>query len=114
MVKTRRQSYGYSRNIGGQRETGNAEGGTRTPTPCRAQRPERCVSTNFTTSAQALYYCIPCHLSIGFSSAFTPRLFSHRGILKRRNPGSTSSTPHPLSRYSCPSSPGIPHHHKRS
>ena len=29
----------------------NAEGGTRTPTPLRAQRPERCVSTNFTTSA---------------------------------------------------------------
>jgi hypothetical protein len=29
----------------------DAEGGTRTPTPLRAQRPERCVSTNFTTSA---------------------------------------------------------------
>src|SRR6266581_7768598 len=34
---------------------GNAEGGTRTPTPFRAQRPERCVSTNFTTSA--LFSC---------------------------------------------------------
>src|SRR5256714_14235905 len=74
MVKTRRQSYGYSRNIGGQRETGNAEGGTRTPTPFRAQRPERCVSTNFTTSAQALYYCIPCDLSRGFSLRLTPSL----------------------------------------
>src|SRR2546423_10964367 len=74
MVKTRRQSYGYSRNIGGRRETSNAEGGTRTPTPFRAQRPERCVSTNFTTSAQALYYCIPCDLSRGFSLPFTPRL----------------------------------------
>jgi hypothetical protein len=31
---------------------GGAEGGTRTPMPLRAQRPERCVSTNFTTSAQ--------------------------------------------------------------
>ncbi len=30
---------------------GGAEGGTRTPMPLRAQRPERCVSTNFTTSA---------------------------------------------------------------
>jgi hypothetical protein len=29
----------------------SAEGGTRTPMPLRAQRPERCVSTNFTTSA---------------------------------------------------------------
>ena len=29
-----------------------AEGGTRTPMPLKAQRPERCVSTNFTTSAQ--------------------------------------------------------------
>ena len=29
----------------------SAEGGTRTPTPFRVQRPERCVSTNFTTSA---------------------------------------------------------------
>src|SRR5579885_2584307 len=28
-----------------------AEGGTRTPMPIKAQRPERCVSTNFTTSA---------------------------------------------------------------
>ncbi len=28
-----------------------AEGGTRTPMPVKAQRPERCVSTNFTTSA---------------------------------------------------------------
>src|SRR5437588_356649 len=49
-----------------------AEGGTRTPMPFRAQRPERCVSTNFTTSAglscgQALYYCIPCALSRGQS-----------------------------------------------
>src|SRR5207237_8411421 len=50
----------------------NAEGVTRTPMPFRAQRPERCVSTNFTTSArmscgQALYYRNPCDLSIGFS-----------------------------------------------
>ena len=37
------------------RPIGNAEGGTRTPTPFRAQRPERCVSTNFTTSA--LFSC---------------------------------------------------------
>ena len=53
-----------------------AEGGTRTPMPFRAQRPERCVSTNFTTSAgwvmypwwgQGLYYCISCGLSSGFS-----------------------------------------------
>src|SRR5436305_6346074 len=29
-----------------------AEGGTRTPMPFRAQRPERCVSTSFTTSAE--------------------------------------------------------------
>src|SRR5690348_9922361 len=29
-----------------------AEGGTRTPMPVKAQRPERCVSTNFTTSAR--------------------------------------------------------------
>ncbi len=28
-----------------------AEGGIRTPMPFRAQRPERCVSTSFTTSA---------------------------------------------------------------
>ena len=28
-----------------------AERGTRTPMPVKAQRPERCVSTNFTTSA---------------------------------------------------------------
>src|SRR6266566_5434410 len=46
-----------------------AEGGTRTPTPIRAQRPERCVSTNFTTSAglsiwTGLCYCIYCDLSI--------------------------------------------------
>src|SRR6266702_7969293 len=33
----------------------NAEGGTRTPMPFRAQRPERCVSTNFTTSAGVLW-----------------------------------------------------------
>ncbi len=32
----------------------NAEGGTRTPTPLRAQRPERCVSTSFTTSADVI------------------------------------------------------------
>src|SRR5262245_37854466 len=32
-------------------EIRGAEGGTRTPMPFRAQRPERCVSTNFTTSA---------------------------------------------------------------
>src|SRR5437763_10911485 len=31
---------------------GGAEGGTRTPMPFRAQRPERCVSTSFTTSAE--------------------------------------------------------------
>ncbi len=46
-----------------------AEGGTRTPMPFRAQRPERCVSTDFTTSARpslrtGLYYCIFCGLSI--------------------------------------------------
>ncbi len=32
-------------------EIRGAEGGTRTPMPLRAQRPERCVSTNFTISA---------------------------------------------------------------
>jgi hypothetical protein len=31
-----------------------AKGGTRTPTPLRAQRPERCVSTNSTTLAWVL------------------------------------------------------------
>ena len=31
-----------------------AKGGTRTPTPLRAQRPERCVSTNSTTLARSL------------------------------------------------------------
>ena len=35
---------------------GYAEGGTRTPTPLRVQRPERCVSTSFTTSACLLTY----------------------------------------------------------
>jgi hypothetical protein len=35
-----------------------AEEGTRTPTPLRAQRPERCVSTSFTTSADVC--CPPC------------------------------------------------------
>ena len=38
-----------------------AEGGTRTPMPLRAQRPERCVSTNFTTSAH-LRVCLPLEL----------------------------------------------------
>ncbi len=33
----------------------SAEGGTRTPMPFRAQRPERCVSTDFTTSAGGLW-----------------------------------------------------------
>src|SRR2546421_722465 len=64
--------------IGGRRKTSNAEGGTRTPTPFRAQRPERCVSTNFTTSAQALYYCIPCDLSRGFFASSLPSLHSFR------------------------------------
>jgi hypothetical protein len=46
-----------------------AEGGTRTPMPIKAQRPERCVSTNFTTSArfvtsgQTPYYRISLQLS---------------------------------------------------
>ncbi len=40
---------------GGRRKTRGAEGGTRTPTPFRVQRPERCVSTNFTTSALFSY-----------------------------------------------------------
>ena len=31
-----------------------AEGGTRTRTPLRAQRPQRCLSTNSNTSAQVL------------------------------------------------------------
>jgi hypothetical protein len=35
-----------------------AEGGTRTHMPVQAQRPERCVSTNFTTSARCVYPCI--------------------------------------------------------
>src|SRR5256714_2673850 len=42
--------------VGGRGKTRSAEGGTRTPTPFRAQRPERCVSTNFTTSADALSF----------------------------------------------------------
>src|SRR5260370_39707875 len=51
-----------------------AEGGTRTPMPVRAQRPERCVSTNFTTSARpffwtGLYYCNFCDLSIAIGIA---------------------------------------------
>ena len=49
---------------------GSAEGGTRTPMPFRAQRPERCVSTNFTTSAEVslwtgVSYCNSCELSRG-------------------------------------------------
>lgn len=54
-------------------ETDNAEGGTRTPMPVKAQRPERCVSTDFTTSAclvfcgHAQYYCITCELSRAYS-----------------------------------------------
>src|SRR6266568_6483134 len=54
----------------------SAEGGTRTPMPVKAQRPERCVSTNFTTSAwlaswrYAQYYCIPCTLSIALRLIF--------------------------------------------
>lgn len=40
----------------GRQWMGNAEGGTRTPTPFRVQRPERCVSTNFTTSA--IWVCL--------------------------------------------------------
>src|SRR5579864_4873414 len=51
-----------------------AEGGTRTPMPVQAQRPERCVSTNFTTSARpyfwtGLYYCNFCDLSIATGTA---------------------------------------------
>src|SRR6266496_2630579 len=78
-----------------------AEGGTRTPTPFRAQRPERCVSTNFTTSAQALYYCIPCDLSRGFflASFYLPLAQKIYAILRpdealhsQRRPGIGIST----------------------
>ena len=41
-----------------------AEGGTRTPMPVRAQRPERCVSTNFTTSAR----CGQAYITVTFAT----------------------------------------------
>ena len=82
--------WGAEQNIRG------AEGGTRTPMPLRAQRPERCVSTNFTTSAgwlfvrfcprqgcsggHGLYYCIRCDLSrgfVGYSQGFFVKILFH-------------------------------------
>src|SRR6266699_5863172 len=72
-IKYNNISSGFSPGLRLYIELPSAEGGTRTPTPFRAQRPERCVSTNFTTSAQALYYCIPCDLSRGFFPLY-PRL----------------------------------------
>src|SRR5947209_19646676 len=59
-----------------------AEGGTRTPTPLRAQRPERCVSTNFTTSALYLltrpHLSSPCHPHT--SPSLTPDLRPAPGL----------------------------------
>ncbi len=43
---------------------GSAEGGTRTPMPVKAQRPERCVSTSFTTSARL---CGQAYITVSFA-----------------------------------------------
>src|SRR5260221_10569064 len=73
--------------IGGRRKTSSAEGGTRTPMPVRAQRPERCVSTNFTTSARpffwtGLYYCNFCDLSIAIGIASDLPFLSLKEMLR--------------------------------
>ena len=57
-----------------------AEGGTRTPTPLRAQRPERCVSTNFTTSAGWLFVCAVLSMSGLFGWTWTILLYSLRPV----------------------------------
>ena len=46
----------------------SAEGGTRTPMPLRAQRPERCVSTNFTTSARCGCLCGQAYITVSVAT----------------------------------------------
>ena len=45
------------------RKRGSAEGGTRTPTPFRVQRPERCVSTKFHHFGSFVYWLVYLALS---------------------------------------------------
>lgn len=58
----------------------NAERGTRTPMPLRAQRPERCVSTNFTTSAGWLVVCAVLSISGLFRWTCIILLYSLRPV----------------------------------